>query len=241
VKAARVRIAVSSRSFRRPLAAAELSQLEWVERCASELGADGVLPDIGDFPRTDADYVAQLRKVTIDLALVPFGLDVPALLDPAADPAADPALRDIAIAVASGFGAAVIRTALPVPGEVPPRLFVETVAAAKTASRAAKAANVTVIVAAAPGTIGENFAAVKRLLKDVDSAWIRACPWAGDAGELTPRDRVPAFQATVADDPVDVVKAAGRSWLILDAVGAEGPWDVLRDAIAALRLAECGG
>jgi hypothetical protein len=241
VKRRGVRIAVSSRSFRRPLAAAELSQLEWVERCASELGADGVMPDVGDFPRTDAEYVAQLRKVTIDLALVPFGLDARALFDPEANPAADPALRDMAITLAGDFGAAVIRTTLPVPGEIPPKLFVETVAAAKIASRAAKAANVTLIVATAPGTLGENLAAVKHLLKDVDSAWIRACPAVRDAGDLTPRDRIPAFEATVADDPAMVVAVAGRSWLILDAVEAQDAWGALRGAIAALRRAECGG
>jgi hypothetical protein len=238
-EAARVRIAVSSKSFRRPLAAGELSQLEWVERCASELGVDGVLPDIADFPRTDADYVAQLRKVAIDLALVPFGLDAPALLDPAANPAADPELRDTALVVASGFGAAVIRTTLPVPGEVPPRLFIETVAVAKTASRAAKAANVTIVVATAPGTLGSDLAAVKHLLKDVDSAWLRACPRALDAGAAwDAKERFPAFEVSLEDEPAAVVAHMRRGWTIVDAPAGEHPWERLGAAIAALRAAE---
>jgi len=55
-----MRIAVSSSTFRRPLAAGELTQLEWLERCASQLDADGVLADLADFPRTDLEYTAQL-------------------------------------------------------------------------------------------------------------------------------------------------------------------------------------
>src|ERR1700722_3192204 len=65
VKAAVMRIAVSRSTFRRPLAADGLTQLEWLERCASELDADGVLADLADFPRTDTEYTAQLRKVAV--------------------------------------------------------------------------------------------------------------------------------------------------------------------------------
>ncbi|HWT04175.1 MAG TPA: hypothetical protein VN224_00320, partial [Xanthomonadales bacterium] len=122
-----MRIAVSSSTFRRPLEAGELTQLEWLERCASELGADGVVAAVSDFPRLDGEYVAQLRKVAIDLGIVPFGIDAPGLLDPAGDPAA----IDRAVAAAQGFGAAVIRTAPPAPGEVPPATFAETVRVGK--------------------------------------------------------------------------------------------------------------
>src|SRR5947209_336159 len=136
-----VRIAVSSLSFRQPLEAGTLTQLEWIERCAMRLGADGMLPAFSHFPRTDSEYVAQLRKVTIDLGIVPFGIDAPQLL--ALDGA--PALETV-LGVARGYGAAVIRTQLPPPGDVPPATFVEAVGVAKRVSRAAKASNVTVIV-----------------------------------------------------------------------------------------------
>ena len=166
-----MRIAVSSSTFRRPLAAAELTQLEWLEGCASNLGADGVVADVADFPRRDAEYVAQLRKVAVDLGLVPFGLDAAGLLDPSAA-----AERDEILSIAVGFGAAIVRTALPAPGAVPPAAFAAAVAAGKALGRAAKGVNVTVVVAAAAGTLGEDFGGIKRLLKDVDSAWLRACP-----------------------------------------------------------------
>lgn len=229
-----MRIAVSSSTFRRPFAAAELTQLEWLERCASVLGADGVIAGLSDFPRRDAEYVAQLRKVAIDLGLVPFGLDAPGLLEPGADGEGWEAV----FTLASGFGAAVVRTALPAPGEVPPATFVEVTGVAKRLSRAAKAANVTVLIAPAPGTLGADLDGVKHLLKDVDGAWLRACPSALIA-EVGPKDRYPAFAATPADDPAAVAARATRSWLILDAADAEDrPWDVLGRAITALRNAE---
>jgi len=227
-----VRIAVSSSTFRRPLAAGELTQLEWLERCASALGVDGVLADVMDFPRRDAEYVAQLRKVAIDLGLVPFGLDAAGLLEPTGA-----AAREDALALAGGFGASVIRTALPAPGEVPPATFAEVMGVAKAFARDAKAANVTVIVAPAPGTLGEDLAGVKHLLKDVDSAWLRACPSAllDDQG---PKDRYPAYAATPADDPAAVAARAGRAWVILDVPAGDRPWDGLAGAVAALRRAD---
>ena len=232
MNAAAVRIAVSSSTFRRPLAAAELTQLEWLERCASVLGADGVLAAVEDFPRRDAEYVAQLRKVAIDLGLVPFGLDAPGLLEPAAA-----AEREAVLALATGFGAAVLRTTLPPPGEVPPAMFVEVVGLAKAFARAAKAANVTVLVAEAPGTLGADFDGVKHLLKDVDSAWLRACP-SGLLDAIGPKGRYPAFTAGPGDDPVAVTARAARTWLILDVPPGERPWELCRDAIHALRHAE---
>ena len=232
MNAAAVRIAVSSSTFRRPLTAGELTQLEWLERCASVLGADGVLAAVEHFPRRDAEYVAQLRKVAVDLGVVPFGLDAPGLLEPSGAEQ-----REAVLALAGGFGALVLRTTLPPPGEVPPATFVETVIAAKALSRAAKAANVTVLAGAAPGTLGEDLAGVKHLIKDVDSAWLRAAPAAASAGEIGPKDRYPAFTATPADDPVAVAACAGRAWVILDAPPSERPWDGVRDAIAALRSA----
>jgi hypothetical protein len=227
-----VRIAVSSSPFRSLFSAGRLTQLEWVERCASALGADGVVADVSDFPRTDAEYVAQLRKVAIDLALVPFGLDAPELLLPEHDDEA----RARTLAVATGFGAAVIRTQLPPPGDVPPATFVEAVTTAKGASKAAKAVNVTLVVAARPNTIAEDLGGVKHLLKDVDSAWLRACPRALDLrGGVGPKDRYPAWEASVDDDARTISEIAQRAWVILDAPPHDGVWETLARAIGALR------
>lgn len=228
-----MRIAVSSSTFRRPLAAGELTQLEWLERCASSLDVDGVLAAVGDFPRTDGEYTAQLRKIAVDLGLVPLGLDAAGLFEPGAD-----ALRDAVLALATGFGALVVRSALAAPGELPPASYVEAVATAKALGRAAKAANVTIIVPPSAGTLGDDLAGVKRLLKDADSAWVRACPPVAEAPQAGPRDRYPAVAASIDDDPGVVVAAARHAWVLLDAAPGDRPWEMLGDAIAALRAAE---
>ncbi len=226
-----MRIAVSSSTFRRPLASGALTQLEWLERCASVLHADGVLAAVDDFPRTDGEYVAQLRKVAIDLGIVPFGIDSGSLFE--AD-AAEP--RDAALALATAFGAAVIRTVLPAPGDVPPATFVEAVRVAKSFSRAAKLANVTVIVGTAPGTIGADADGVKHFVKDVDSAWLRAIP--APAAELGAKDRVPAFVAPPEARAADVAAHASAAWVILDLPADDAPWERAGEAIAMLRRAE---
>ena len=227
-----MRIALSSSSFRGPLATGDLTQLEWIERCASELGADGVVAAVAHFPRTDPEYVAQLRKVAVDLGVVPFGLDAPALLAPTAAPGT----YEDTFALAAGFGALVVRTVLPPPGEIPPASFVEAVAAAKSAAKAAKAANITVLIAEAPGTLGPDAVSVKHLLKDVDSAWLRGAPTAaGDGAAWTAKDRFPARVATTGDDPAAVRAAGARSWTIVDAREGTEPWEELGAYLNALR------
>ena len=79
-----MKLAVSSSSFAEPLASGELTQLEWLERCASGLAADGVIFGREHFPRTDPEYVAQLKKVAVDLGLVPVALDAGSLFENAA-------------------------------------------------------------------------------------------------------------------------------------------------------------
>lgn len=197
-----MRIAIPSSPFRPAFASGALTQLEWVERCASVLAADGIVPDIADFPRTDGEYLAQLRKAAIDLALVPFALDAPGLLTAGDDE------RAAIIAVAAGLGVACIRTRLGAPGDVPPAAFVAAVAAGKATAKAAKAINATLLLEAASGTLAEDLDAVQHLIRDVDSAWLRACPAVHERTRLGPRDRIPAFTG-----PLDAA-AAERGWLI---------------------------
>ena len=59
-----------------------MTHLEWLEACATRLGADGVVLAMADFPRTDAEYAAQIKKIATDLGTVPVALEVPGLLDP---------------------------------------------------------------------------------------------------------------------------------------------------------------
>ena len=224
-----MRIAVSSAPFRRSFASGELTQLEWVERCAAVLAVDGVFPAVDDFPRRDDEYVAQLRKVTIDLGLVPLGIDAPGILE---RPLAE---REAILGLARTFGAALVRVTLPPPGEVPPAAFVETAAAAKALGRLAKGLNITLVAVAQPGSLAEDLAGVKHLLKDVDSAWLRAAPHALEAAGAGPKERYPAVTATTADDPAQIAAVASSRWVLLDAHGAGDPWETLGSALGALR------
>ena len=226
-----MRLALSSSSFRRPLAAAALTQLEWIERCANGLAVDGVLVAAADFPRTDADYVAQVRKVAVDLGIVPFGLDAPGLLDPATPVET----REALLQLAQRFGALVVRAALPPPGPVPPAPFAATVLVAKAVAKAAKVANVTILVPPEAATLGVDLAEVRHLLKDVDSAWLRACPAALSPVEGPSRGPVPVVTAGVDDDPAAVVEAAGGSWVVLELPLADVPWEAAGHAIGRLR------
>src|SRR5690348_6613898 len=75
-----MKLCCSSRAFARALQSGSLTQLEWVDRCA-ELALDGVDFAASHFPRTDSDYLAQLKKLCADRGLtaacaavdVPFG------------------------------------------------------------------------------------------------------------------------------------------------------------------------
>jgi hypothetical protein len=226
-KPAVMKIAISSSSFAGPLAAGELTQLEWLERSASALGADGVVFDLAHFPRTDPEYVAQLKKIAIDLGLVPVAVTAPPLLDAARDEAE----RHAAIDLAAELGTLFVLTRLPAPGDVPPATFVASVLAAKAAVKAAKRVNVTLLAEPAAETLAPDAASLRHFLKDVDSAWLRfALPAGIDRAALGARDRTLAV--TLAGDVALASCAelddAARPWFVL-----AGPVDAAR--VSALR------
>jgi hypothetical protein len=228
-----MKVAISSSPFGALVAAGGTTQLEWLERCGTELALDGVVFAREQFPRTDAEYVAQLRKIAVDLGLVPVALDDPALFDP--ERSAEERLATLEIA--AGLGTLFVLATLPAPGAVPPATFVAAVAQAKAVARAAKAVNVTVLLEPKAGTIAPAAADVRHFLKDVDSAWLRYALAAGDprAG-LGARDRVllvrlaAGMETTAADAAEDA-----RPWLLLDGADPVDPFGDLRTRIALLR------
>jgi len=234
-----MKVAISSASFARLLASGDLTQLEWLDSCASALGADGVVFDRAHFPRTDREYVAQLRKIAVDRGLVPLAIDDPGLL--ASHVAATE--RHTAIELAAGIGALFVLTVLPPRGEIPPAAFVAAVGAAKAAVAAAKAANITLLAGAAPGTLGEDVPALRHFLKDVDSAWLRyALPAGADRSAFNARDR--ALVVTVdpaADlDALAEIDETARPWLLLTGEVDSERVSALRRAGARKTLATAG-
>jgi len=230
-----MKVAVSSSPFAALLAAGQTTQLEWLERCASELALDGVVFSRAHFPRDDDEYTAQLRKVAVDLGLVPVALDDPTLF--AAERSDDERMRTIAMAAV--LGTLFVLTTLPPPGAVPPATFVAAVGRAKALARAAKAVNVTILLSPVPGTIAAAAADVRHFLKDVDSAWLRYALGSDDPRTgLGPRDRVLLVRLASGDEAMaaDVTEDA-RPWLVLDEADATEPFADLRTRIALLRAA----
>ena len=219
-----MKIACSSASFSQPLAEGTLSQLEWLDVCANELEVDGVVFAAEHFPRADDDYLAQLKKVSTDL-----GLTVAAL-------AADDAFtgnfeRRLEMAHAVGAPLLLARA----PGTSPQaQAWGAFTDCAKSAARAAKRANVTLAVKSARGSLCESSADLRRLAKDVDSAWLRFAYDAGSSGAATAvasKDVIATYVissvehfATVANDDAERLNASlarFRGFIVLDA--AESP------------------
>lgn len=215
-----MKIACSSAAYAVPLAAGSLSQLEWLDVCANELEVDGVVFAAEHFPRTDGEYLAQLKKVAADL-----GLTVAAL-------AADDALAgddEPRLEMARALGAPLLVARAPA-ASADARAWSTFTDAAKSAARAAKGANVTLAVRCARGTLCESSAELRRLAKDVDSAWLR---FAWDAtlthggATVASKDVIATYDvadverfATAMDDEAERLNAGlarFRGFIVIDA------------------------
>ena len=227
-----MKLAVTSSSFATLLRRGELTHLEWLEACASQLDVEGAVFALDDFPRTDAEYAAQVKKVAVDLGIVPVALDVPGLLDPER-PEAE---RLAALELAGAIGAALILVTAGAPGDLPPETFARTVSAAKAFVSAAKAVNVTLAVAPSAGSLLADVPAVQNFSKYVDSAWLRYALAAGDPGgaHLGPRDRVLVERFGLAADP-ERLDAARRGWLVLEGEGGDDPFGRIAPVLSSLR------
>ncbi len=236
-----MKIACSSASFRERLAEGTLSQLEWLDVCANELELDGVVFESEHFPRTDGDYLAQLKKVATDL-----GLTVAAF-------AADDAFTgnyEQRLEMAEALGAPLVIARAP-SASTEAQAWGSFTDAAKDAARAAKRANVTLAVRSARGTLCESNADLKRLAKDVDSAWLRFA-WdalaasAGSATTIARKDVIATYEisgverfATTANDDAERLNASlarFRGFIVLDASRSNAPRAAYHAALA--RFAE---
>jgi sugar phosphate isomerase/epimerase len=185
-----MKIACSSAGFSRAIAEGSLTQLEWLDLCANELEVDGVVFDGAQFPRTDDQYLAQLKKLTVDL-----GLTVAAVSSDAAFAGECGVEFDLAVRLGAPL---VVRRAPPTSED--PAAWGRFTDEARTLASAAKAANVTLAVRNARGTLCESAADVRRLAKDVDSAWLRfalepAAFGTPDEGDVLLAKSVIAFHA----------------------------------------------
>ncbi len=162
-----MKLACASSSLHRDIERGELTQLEFLDLCAGELACDGIVLDVRHFPRTDDDYLAQVKKMAADR-----GLTIAALADAAFFSAA-PERMDEILARADTLGAPLV--AAPLAREVDAS-WSEQLARLGTATSLAKKRNVTLALRNAPGTFAATTHDCKRTVKETDSAWLRFGP-----------------------------------------------------------------
>lgn len=175
-----MRLCCSTASYRRAIASGELTQLEWVDRCARELAVDGVEFDAGFFPRTDDDYLAQLKKLCADRCLTVAGAtSIVSLGGDDVDAAIETFVPWIDRALA--LGAPLLRFECGAASGAPGIGWREFVRALKHVCTEAKRRNVTLALqAGASGALVTTPADVRRALKECDSAWLRLAMRAAD-------------------------------------------------------------
>jgi sugar phosphate isomerase/epimerase len=175
-----MRFAYSSGAFDEALRSGDLTQLEFIDAVARETLFDGVVLDDRHFPRTDGDYLAQIKKMCTDL-----GLTIAALASDAFFVADEDAMRG-SLDRALALGAPLLAGRL---GSETALSWSEQLQKLGTASSLAKTANVTLAVRNAPGTFAGTENACKRVSKETDSAWLRYAlepATFGAAADITP-------------------------------------------------------
>jgi sugar phosphate isomerase/epimerase len=237
-----MKLASSSASFDAALTAGALTQLEWLDLCARELDLDGIAFDARHFPRTDDDYLAQLKKLAVDLGLTVAGLVCDVLGTPGRPE--DVGSAAVWLEAARALGAPLLVSAVPAATADDPAGWNGLVAAAKAAAIDAKRCNVVLAIRNERGTLCASVADLKQLGKEVDSSWLR---YAVDAAALDPPEPVaPLLPRTVitlhtADgDAADGTLAAldgVRGFLVIDRPVAETDSAPLARAIRAARRA----
>ncbi|HEX8807252.1 MAG TPA: TIM barrel protein [Candidatus Aquilonibacter sp.] len=163
-----------------------MTQLEFIDAVARETLVDGVVLDDRHFPRTDGDYLAQIKKMAADL-----GLTIAALASDAFF-VADEDTMHAALDRALALGAPLLAGRL---GAETAFSWSEQLHRLTSASSLAKSANVTLAVRNAPGTFAATEHDCKRVSKETDSAWLRFGLDAGAFGAAT--DIAPLREKTV--------------------------------------------
>jgi sugar phosphate isomerase/epimerase len=159
-----MQFAYSSGAYDQALRRGDLTQLEFIDAIARETLFDGVVLDDRHFPRTDGDYLAQVKKMAADL-----GLTIAALASDAFFVADEDTMR-AALDRALTLGAPLLAGRL---GAETALSWSEQLQKLGTASSLAKSVNVTLAVRNAPGTFAATEHDCKRVSKETDSAWLR--------------------------------------------------------------------
>ena len=236
-----MKLACASTAFDLRLESGDLTQLEWLDLCARELAADGVLCDVRHFPRRDSDYLAQVKKMAVDL-----GLTIAGLSDADFFGGDEAAMRDV-LAIADVLGSPIVTAPLELEIATSWSAELERIG---VATSLAKTMNITLAVRNRAQTFGASSHDLKRVAKEADSAWLRfaleyeAFEAASDPQALIARTVLlwhthHAGEVESEESPsVDRMLADAkdfRGFLVLDAAGGNADRDMMRNNIRMWR------
>lgn len=159
-----MKLACTSGAFHHALVRGDLTQLEFLDHAARELACDGVVLDVRHFPRSDDDYLAQTKKMSVDLGLTIAALDDDRFFSLDADAMA------ATLRMASLAGAPILSGRLAAETQMP---WAEQLQRLGVATQLAKRENVTLAIRNAPDTFAATTLDCKRVSKEADSAWLR--------------------------------------------------------------------
>ena len=238
-----MQLCCSTSSYQRTIAAGGLTQLEWVDRCA-HLPVDGVEFDARFFPRTDDDYLAQLKKLCADRCLTVAsatasvslgGDDVDSVLETFL-PWIDRALA---------LGAPLLRFESGLASGSPGIAWREFVRGLKVACAHAKSRNVTLAVqAGASGALVASPGEVRRALKECDSAWLRVSMRAADLSgaaaaewnDLLDETVIATTETGVAEEIAALGRGGYRGFLALCYAGQRDEDEAVKEILCSADL-----
>lgn len=236
------------------LAAGDITHLEWVDLCAHELMLDGVEFAGAHFPRTDDDYLAQLKKLCADRCLTVAGYHHDILFD-STDADTHVQLLTQAIDIALALGAPVLRFECANLNGSPGVAWRELIRGLKAACVHAKLRNVTLALQPRNQTLVATRGDAKRAMKECDSAWLRLAlsahalasdhheEWTHALEEVTmmsaPTMRLDTFGADETIDYIGVLthlwQCRYRGFLSVEYHGAEDESAAVRSFVLWLR------
>jgi hypothetical protein len=233
-----IKLACASSALAHAIERGDLTQLEFIDLCAREFACDGIALDVRHFPRSDDDYLAQLKKLATDR-----GLCIAALLDTRFFGAAEERMRET-LRKAVITGAPVVAGPLVRETET---TWTDQLARLSVATSLAKRCNVTLAVRNAPYTFAASTHDCKRVAKEADSAWLRFGPEprafdaASDPSALAANSVL--LWSNVGDETErsigDVIRgfSSFRGHLVLDEPSGDAAGHDVRSAMRSWRIA----
>lgn len=227
-----VKLASSSTAFDQQLRSGALTQLEWIDLCAHELAADGIVLDVRHFPRSDGDYLAQIKKMAADV-----GLSVAALRHDGFF-GSDHTHMEQTVGMAIALGAPLLSAPLPPETDANWTQVQERLG---TATALAKRHNVTIAVRNAPHTFAACSHDLKRVSKEADSAWLRYGPdfsaldAGSDAEALLPKTVL--VWSELGSEPLAEMLSEYRGFVAMDAAQGDASSAEMKNALRRWRTA----